>query len=241
MLRSLLSRCLGGWQSHIFLRTTTIRMEIFTLKSPATSLSTILVLEIPISAFAPTFVRLPGYPLFIAGVYALFGHGNDEALFIVQGVLDTLTCVLIAMLAWLWYPGRAESSRRAGGLPLGRCMSFTTIYSAVMLTETLTMFLSVAMVVAATLHSSDPSPKVAPCGGQLALAGAVQLFRPDAGLFAAGYWPYDDRYAFIRFRAGEGNVRVTSKQCCGREGFFLGFPGGAFALGYPECMCLPRL
>src|SRR6478752_5779031 len=40
----------------------------------------------------PTFVRLPGYPLFIAGVYALFGQGNNEALFLVQGVLDTLTC-----------------------------------------------------------------------------------------------------------------------------------------------------
>ena len=54
--------------------------------------------------FAPTFVRLPGYPLFIAGVYALFGDGNNEALFLVQGVLDTLTCVLIAMLAWQWSP-----------------------------------------------------------------------------------------------------------------------------------------
>jgi hypothetical protein len=61
-----------------------------------------IILPIRICLFAPTFVRLPGYPLFIAGVYALFGQGNNEALFLLEGVLDTLTCVLIAMLAWLW-------------------------------------------------------------------------------------------------------------------------------------------
>jgi hypothetical protein len=56
----------------------------------------------PISLLRRPLFALPGYPLFIAGVYALFGHGNDEALFIIQGVLNTLTCVLIATLAWLW-------------------------------------------------------------------------------------------------------------------------------------------
>jgi asparagine N-glycosylation enzyme membrane subunit Stt3 len=65
--------------------------------------------------FAPTLVRLPGYPLFIAAVYALFGHGNNEALFFVQGFLDTLTCVLIAMLAWLWSPREGQNRRAALG------------------------------------------------------------------------------------------------------------------------------
>ena len=49
--------------------------------------------------FAPTFVRLPGYPLFIAGVYALFGHGNNQALFLLEGVLDTLPACCHACLA----------------------------------------------------------------------------------------------------------------------------------------------
>ena len=52
----------------------------------------------------PTLARVPGYPLFVAGIYALFGPGNDEALRLVQGVLNTLTCVLIAMLASMWEP-----------------------------------------------------------------------------------------------------------------------------------------
>ena len=48
MCYSLLWRCWGAWQSHIFLRTTRIRMEIFMLKSPATFLSTISILGIRI-------------------------------------------------------------------------------------------------------------------------------------------------------------------------------------------------
>jgi hypothetical protein len=58
-----------------------------------------IILPIRISLFAPTFVRLPGYPLFIAGVYALFGHGNNQALFLLEGVLDTLPACCHACLA----------------------------------------------------------------------------------------------------------------------------------------------
>ena len=101
--------------------------------------------------FGPTFARVPGYPLFVAGVYALFGQGNDEALFLVQGVLNTLTCVLIAMLARMWAPRQRHNRRTAlGAFLLAAACPFTAIYSAVLLTETMTMFLSVALVVAAT-------------------------------------------------------------------------------------------
>jgi hypothetical protein len=171
----------------------------------------------------PTFVRLPGYPLFIAGVYALFGHGNNEALFLVQGVLDTLTCVLIAMLAWMWSPREGQNHRAAlAAFLLAAACPFTTIYSAVLLTETMTMFLSVALVVAATFAFSDPSPKVAAMWWVLAglLAGAVQLFRPDAGLFAAAVGLTMLGYAFIRFRAGEGNAAGHFKAVLRHGGIF---------------------
>ena len=199
------------------------RMEIFMLKSPATSLSTIFILEIRIHLSTPTFVRLPGYPLFIAGVYALFGHGNNEALFLVQGVLDTLTCVLIAMLAWMWSPREGQNHRAAlAAFLLAAACPFTTIYSAVLLTETMTMFLSVALVVAATFAFSDPSPKVAAMWWVLAglLAGTVQLFRPDAGLFAAAVGLTILGYAFIRFWAGEGNVAGHFKAVLRHGGIF---------------------
>src|SRR5690348_11189166 len=37
--------------------------------------------------YQPTFVRLPGYPMFLAGVYSLFGEGNDVAVRVIQGLL----------------------------------------------------------------------------------------------------------------------------------------------------------
>src|SRR6478672_4950149 len=42
----------------------------------------------------PTMIRTPGYPIFLAGVYYLFGEGNNTAVRILQAVVDTSTCVL---------------------------------------------------------------------------------------------------------------------------------------------------
>jgi hypothetical protein len=108
-------------------------------------LSTTFILQIRIPLFASTFVRLPGYPLSIGGVYALFGDGNNAALFLVRGVLDTLTCVLVGMLAWMWSPEKWQNRRAAlAAFLLAVACPFTVIYSAVLLTETITMFLSAA-------------------------------------------------------------------------------------------------
>src|ERR1051325_7192611 len=54
--------------------------------------------------FTPTDVRLPGYPVFLAAIYSVFGHTNNTAVRIVQALIDTGTCVLVALLAWLWQP-----------------------------------------------------------------------------------------------------------------------------------------
>src|SRR5689334_20845417 len=44
--------------------------------------------------YDPTLIRLPGYPLFLVGIYAVFGHTNDGAVRIVQALVDTATCSL---------------------------------------------------------------------------------------------------------------------------------------------------
>src|ERR1043166_10205813 len=44
--------------------------------------------------FAPSLIRLPGYPLFLAAIYSIAGHGNNTAVRVVQAMLDTFTCVL---------------------------------------------------------------------------------------------------------------------------------------------------
>ena len=58
--------------------------------------------------YTPELVRLPGYPLFIAGVYYVFGAGNNLALAIAQAVLVGLTVAAIGLGAaaidrsWMW-------------------------------------------------------------------------------------------------------------------------------------------
>src|SRR6266852_2301290 len=102
--------------------------------------------------YEPTLIRLPGYPLFLAAIYKVFGHGNNGAVRIAQALIDTATCGLIALLAFYWEPD--EDRKRAtaiAALALAAVCPFTTIYSATVLTEVPTMFLAVAMCVAATV------------------------------------------------------------------------------------------
>src|SRR5512132_4126687 len=50
----------------------------------------------------PTLIRPHGYPLFLAGVYSVFGHTQNSAVRMVQAIVDTGTCVLVALLAFFW-------------------------------------------------------------------------------------------------------------------------------------------
>src|ERR1041384_8300921 len=52
--------------------------------------------------YAPSLIRLPGYPLFLVGVYKIFGVGNNTAVRVVHAVIDTATCVLIALVVFEW-------------------------------------------------------------------------------------------------------------------------------------------
>src|SRR6185436_4488137 len=126
-------------------------------------------------------------PVLIAGVYSVFGHGDDTAVRLVQALLDTATCALIALLAFLWEPDEKLKRRSAiAALTLAGFCPFTTIYVATILTETPTTFLAVAMCLTATL-----ALKATRNGRVLLLwvttgllCGLAVLFRPDSGLFA---------------------------------------------------------
>ena len=138
--------------------------------------------------YAPSLIRLPGYPLFIAGVYKLFGHGNNTAVRVVQAVIDTLTCVLIALVAFEWAVD-AERKHRAAiiAFALAAVCPFTAIYVATVLTEVATNFLAVAMVLAVTLAFKATTLKrsIAWWSSSGLIVGLAVLFRPDSGLFAA--------------------------------------------------------
>ena len=137
--------------------------------------------------YNPSLIRLPGYPLFIAGVYSVFGHGDDTAVRIVQALLDTATCALIAIIAFLWEPDEKLKRRSSiAALALAAFCPFTTIYVATILTETPTVRFAVAMCLTATLALRATAQKSALWSWVATglVAGVSVLFRPDSGLFA---------------------------------------------------------
>src|SRR5436190_1972162 len=138
--------------------------------------------------FTPTLVRLPGYPLFLATIYSVFGHTNNSAVRIVQALIDTGTCALVAWLAFLWQPDeRRKIATAIAALALAAVDPFTTIYAATILTEVPATFLIVAACVAATIgfQSNKFERELRSWAISGLLLGLGVLFRPDVGLVAA--------------------------------------------------------
>ena len=88
----------------------------------------------------PTLSRLPGYPAFLAVIFALFGIENFRAVLLVQVLFDLGTCFLIADLA-----RRLLCSERAAqaAFLLAALCPFLANYAAAALTETLEIFFTV--------------------------------------------------------------------------------------------------
>ena len=141
--------------------------------------------------FLPTYIRVPGYPLFIAGVYSVFGHNNNRAVRVVQAVVDTLTCLLVALLALAWSPDHwpREKRRRAAlmALALAVFCPFLSIYVATILTETNTALLATACALAATLGMKSGNVGKSVAWWMIAglLGGAATMLRSECGLFVA--------------------------------------------------------
>lgn len=140
----------------------------------------------------PTLIRLPGYPLFLAAVFALFGEGNLLAAVWIQVMLDLLGCLLLACLAARLFGRRTATIT----LWLAVLCPFTANYTATPLTETGSVFCVTAAfwalaawrdAVLDTRTARSGAPGYAALTG-CALAGAV-LLRPDGGLLAAAVVP----------------------------------------------------
>lgn len=138
--------------------------------------------------YDPSLIRLPGYPLFLAGIYAVFGHGDNTAVRVAQALIDTASCALLALLAFYWEPHEKLKRRSAiAALALAAACPFSTIYVATILTETPTIFFAVAMCLTATLafRALDQKRAVLWWLATGIISGLAVLFRPDSGLFAA--------------------------------------------------------
>jgi hypothetical protein len=86
--------------------------------------------------FHLTLIRMPGYPLFMAVVFSIFGMKNYNAVCWVQSFIDMGTCLLLAGFV------RDHVSRRAALVTLWiACLCpFTANYTAIPMTECLSIF-----------------------------------------------------------------------------------------------------
>src|SRR3984893_17704017 len=92
---------------------------------------------------APTDLRMPGYPAFLAGIAILFGR-SQRAIVLSQAGLDLCTCFLTAALAASLAPSVARRRVAIAGLWLAATCPFLANYTAAILSEVLVAFLTTA-------------------------------------------------------------------------------------------------
>jgi 4-amino-4-deoxy-L-arabinose transferase-like glycosyltransferase len=136
---------------------------------------------------SPTYIRLPGYPAFLAGVFAIFGMEHYRAVLLLQLLIDLGTCLLTADLARRIVSPRAA---RIAFLLTALC-PFLANYVANALTETWEVFFTVLALDLAVVgldHLADGS--LIPWVGCGLAIGAAILLRPDGALLLVAVAAY---------------------------------------------------
>ena len=195
----------------------------FVLKFPADSGDTVLYEQIAANwlkhhvyamdvqgAITPVDLRMPGYPAFLALIYALTGRTGESArlwVMLAQIAVDLLSCLVIAVLAagLLVLANRYGSIKRVftAALWLAVLCPFTANYTAVPLTETFAIALTamgMVFLVGLTGSAGDvvfPEPRrpwewnndvrhwAVPAGLAVGLA---TLFRPESPVLLIVGW-----------------------------------------------------
>ncbi len=135
----------------------------------------------------PTYVRLPGYPAFLAALFAIFGDNNFRAVLLFQIAVDLGACFILADLAGrLAGPGAAKAAFLLAAL----CPFFAN-YAAAALTETLEIFFTALALDFAVmgLNGFPQRRSRAWIGCGLAIAACIYM-RPDGGLLLASIGLY---------------------------------------------------
>lgn len=132
-------------------------------------------------AIRPTLIRLPGYPAFLAAVFAIFGREHYTAVMVLQALIGTNTCLVIAAVALELMNARAA---RAAYLLAALC-PFTANYTAAPLAETLAIFCTAHLLYYGirglkAIESGEPSLGLWSIAGAWIAAGI--LLRPDGVL-----------------------------------------------------------
>jgi 4-amino-4-deoxy-L-arabinose transferase-like glycosyltransferase len=158
--------------------------------------------------YVPSIANSPAYPLFIAAVYAAAGpHAN--AVRVAQAGLDVLTCLLLAYVAFRLAPHGLRGRAAFAALAVYGFLSwFTMVWTACMLSETLTLFLT-TLTLALCARGLGCGRRADWYLAGLA-CGLAMLARPDSVLLAA---------AVVLFLAGR-LVRLRSRAAAGAAGGF---------------------
>src|SRR5579863_5055870 len=136
----------------------------------------------------PLDTRVPGYPAFLAAIFSVAGQ-SSRAVMIAQAFVDLATCFVVALIAARFAP---ESSRRRVALAalwLAALCPFAANYTAVVLTETLAIFLTalgILVLLESDLGVARSSSRMAPLTNRWLLGGIVvgfgTLVRPETPL-----------------------------------------------------------
>lgn len=135
----------------------------------------------------PTLIRLPGYPLFLAACFRLFGIENYFAVACVQIALDLAGCLLLAEFARRAAPSAHRHTAALATLWLAALCPFTASYAVNPLAETTTLFVLALVMYTAIRFRERPSWRYSLCF--TAAVALAALLRPDGTLAALAFAP----------------------------------------------------
>jgi len=144
-------------------------------------------LTAPHGEMYPTLIRLPGYPLFLAACFRIFGMENYFAAACVQIALELLCCLLLADFVRRIVPAPAARGAALATLWLAALCPFTASYTAAPLTETPTLFV-LALAMWAMARFRDRQDWTSALWFTFAVTCAA-LLRPDGALAAVAFAP----------------------------------------------------
>jgi 4-amino-4-deoxy-L-arabinose transferase-like glycosyltransferase len=132
----------------------------------------------------PSEHTVPGYPLFIAAVYFVFGQHN-VAVRIAQSAIDLITCLLVAFISFCLAPPSQKRSATISALIIYGCLSwFTVSWTRYILAETLATFVTV-LAVAVSIMAFRAERWRWPVVGLI--CGVALLIRADSVLLVGAF------------------------------------------------------
>ncbi len=163
-------------------------------------------LTLPSGEMYPTLIRLPGYPIFLAFCFRLFGMENYYAAACVQIALELVGCLLLAGFVRRIAPAAMSVGAALATLWLAALCPFTACYTAEPLAETPTLFV-LALAMWAMARFRDELNWASALWFTLAVTCAT-LLRPDGALAAIAFAPA----LLIGLPRGDGPGRIPLRK-----------------------------